>query len=89
MKLSTYFNKYSIYRIWHVETFDCIRILQGHDLKVRCLRFDSSYIVSGSYDGTIKIWDLKAALNASSSNDQLCLTTMEVGLQFNILTKIH
>lgn len=65
-------------RLWDVESGDCIRILEGHDILVRCLRFDSKRIVSGAYDGTIKIWDLHAAMDPRAPPDSLCLATLKV-----------
>ena len=42
-------------RIWDIECGACLRILEGHDELVRCIRFDSKRIVSGAYDGKISI----------------------------------
>ncbi|CAF5149931.1 unnamed protein product, partial [Rotaria magnacalcarata] len=50
------------FQIWNIECGTCLRILEGHEELVRCVRFDSKLIVSGAYDGKIKIWDLQAAL---------------------------
>lgn len=63
-------------RLWDVETGSCIRVLEGHDELVRCIRFDDKRIVSGAYDGKIKVWDLKAAKNPRASADALCLRTL-------------
>ena len=40
-------------RIWDIECGACLRILEGHDELVRCIRFDTKRIVSGAYDGMI------------------------------------
>lgn len=64
--------------LWNVESGDCLRILKGHEDLVRCLRFDSKRIVSGAYDGKIKIWDLVAALDPRTPASALCLQTLEV-----------
>lgn len=40
-----------IYRLWDIECGTCIRVLEGHEELVRCIRFDSKRIVSGAYDG--------------------------------------
>jgi hypothetical protein len=31
----------------------------GHEDLVRCVRFNSEYVISGSYDNSIRIWDFK------------------------------
>lgn len=66
------------FSIWEVETGTCLRVLEGHVQLVRCLRFDKRYIVSGAYDGRIKIWDLQAALDPNSAESTLCLKTLRV-----------
>lgn len=38
-------------RIWDIECGACLRVLEGHEELVRCLRFDKKRIVSGAYDG--------------------------------------
>ncbi|KAH8712014.1 F-box/WD repeat-containing protein pof1 [Phaeosphaeriaceae sp. PMI808] len=35
------------------------RILKGHSNGVMCLQFDDQILVTGSYDATVKIWDIK------------------------------
>merc|ERR1712112_410630 len=54
-------------RIWNVETGKCLRRLYGHTNLVRSVRFNRDIILSGDYDGTVKVWDMRAAL--------LCLRT--------------
>lgn len=52
-------------------------------------RFDSKRIVSGAYDGKIKVWDLQAALDPRAPAGTLCLRTLVVRLhQSNILTLV-
>lgn len=50
--------------------------MEGHEELVRCIRFDSKRIVSGAYDGKIKVWDLNAALDPRSHESTLCLKTL-------------
>ena len=38
-------------RLWDIECGACLRILEGHEELVRCIRFDNKRIVSGAYDG--------------------------------------
>ena len=41
-------------QLWDIECGACLRVLEGHEELVRCIRFDSKRIVSGAYDGKIK-----------------------------------
>ena len=43
----------TLYRIWDIECGACLRLLEGHDELVRCIRFDDKRIVSGAYDGYV------------------------------------
>lgn len=38
----------------------CKRQLEGHVGSVLCLQFDDTKVVSGSSDGTVRVWDLKS-----------------------------
>lgn len=64
--------------MWDIECGACLRILEGHEELVRCIRFDSKRIVSGAYDGKIKVWDLVAALDPRAQANTLCLKTLVV-----------
>lgn len=44
-----------ICRVWDIEFGNCLRVLEGHDELVRCIRFDNKRIVSGAYDGYVVI----------------------------------
>jgi F-box and WD-40 domain protein 1/11 len=68
----------SFSRLWDIECGSCLRILEGHEELVRCIRFDSKRIVSGAYDGKIKVWDLVAALDPRAPASALCLRTLVV-----------
>lgn len=43
-------------RLWDIEIGACLRVLEGHEQLVRCIRFDSKRIVSGAYDGYVQIF---------------------------------
>lgn len=66
------------YRLWDIECGACLRVLEGHEELVRCIRFDEKRIVSGAYDGKIKVWDLVAALDPRAPASALCLKTLVV-----------
>ncbi|XP_052432217.1 autophagy-related protein 16-1 isoform X7 [Carassius gibelio] len=67
-------------RIWTVDDFRLRHTLTGHSGKVLSARFllDNTRIVSGSYDRTLKLWDLrskvcmKTVFAGSSCNDIVC-----------------
>lgn len=40
-------------RLWDIECGACLRVLEGHEELVRCIRFDNKRIVSGAYDGSV------------------------------------
>ena len=40
-------------RLWDIECGACLRVLEGHEELVRCIRFDQKRIVSGAYDGYV------------------------------------
>ncbi|KAG9335351.1 hypothetical protein JZ751_005353 [Albula glossodonta] len=63
-------------RLWDIECGACLRVLEGHEELVRCIRFDNKRIVSGAYDGKIKVWDLQAALDPRAPASTLCLRTL-------------
>lgn len=42
--------------------------------------FDNKRIVSGAYDGKIKVWDLRAALDVRTPHQDLCLRTLVVSI---------
>lgn len=67
-----------------------MRILEGHEELVRCIRFDSKRIVSGAYDGKIKVWDLIAAMDPRSPTSDLCLRTLVVSeIYFSLVYKMR
>uniref|UniRef100_A0ACB8EJL8 Uncharacterized protein n=1 Tax=Sphaerodactylus townsendi TaxID=933632 RepID=A0ACB8EJL8_9SAUR len=45
-------------KVWHVETYELIKILEGHLGPVRCLSFDNWHLVTGSNDGYVLGWSM-------------------------------
>lgn len=74
--------------LWDIECGACLRVLEGHEELVRCIRFDTKRIVSGAYDGKIKVWDLVAALDPRSPASALCLKTLEVSIRISYHTRL-
>ena len=56
-------------RLWDIECGACLRVLEGHEELVRCIRFDSKRIVSGAYDGYANLFEFiypsQESLNSS------------------------
>jgi sulfatase modifying factor 1 len=63
-------NTTSEMRMYHADTGAPIASLAGHSDLVTCLAFDQSgaRLASGSFDQTVKIWDIAAALKAAKEN---------------------
>jgi F-box/WD-40 domain protein MET30 len=34
-------------------------VLEGHDSAVTCVYFDNEKLISGSMDGSLRLWDMK------------------------------
>jgi len=45
-----------------INTHECVRVLEGHEAKVRCLQFCASdqRLYSGGHDGKVLAWDVEA-----------------------------
>jgi len=79
----------STVRLWDAATGASIAALHGHIDTVRsvALTSDGRFVVSGSEDGTIRVWDVSAArLMTSSSYDDLVLALAATGLKDGWLT---
>lgn len=66
---------YSIY-VWSIQTGNILDVLTGHTSFVQSLRFSNSastpgQIVTGSWDGTLKVWDLYAGAGRGRSAETL------------------
>ena len=48
--------------VWDVASGRVIRRLQGHEQRVNAVEYneDASVLLSGSYDSTVRIWDMRA-----------------------------
>ncbi|BGP15732.1 hypothetical protein JCM10213_007973 [Rhodosporidiobolus nylandii] len=45
--------------VFSLETYDAVHALFAHTNSVTCLQFDSRFLVTGSNDGKIKLWDFR------------------------------
>ncbi|KAG7092938.1 hypothetical protein E1B28_009242 [Marasmius oreades] len=57
----------STLRIWDVEKGECKAVLAAHTGAITCFQHDEFKVVSGS-DGTLKVWDLRAATAATAED---------------------
>ena len=56
-------------KIWNFKTGELIRILEGHDDGVRCVKkLSDTLLASGSEDHTIKIWNLQTGECVATEN---------------------
>lgn len=46
-------------KIWDAYSFECLWVFKGHADSVRCIEISDSYIATGSFDETIRIYDAK------------------------------
>ena len=49
-------------KVWDTRMMRCLNELPGHSGSVRCLAFLESRLLSGSTDGTVRLWDFDALL---------------------------
>jgi len=47
-------------KLWTFGTFECYRVLHGHDHNVSCIEFvpTGDFLVSVSRDRSIKLWEI-------------------------------
>ncbi|USP77701.1 uncharacterized protein yc1106_04975 [Curvularia clavata] len=53
-----YKDRYKVGSNWKYGRYST-RILKGHTNGVMCLQFDDEVLITGSYDATVKVWDIK------------------------------
>lgn len=62
-------------RLWDIECGACLRVLEGHEELVRCIRFDNKRIVSGAYDGCVSHAFKRTAVTASGGTRRCCMSS--------------
>lgn len=72
--------------IWDIESGECVRVLKTPGEPIRCINSDSKRILSGSYEGAIKLWDLNAALNPRCPSNSLCVKTFDQVIDWSLAT---
>ncbi|EGV64161.1 SCF complex F-box protein MET30 [Yamadazyma tenuis ATCC 10573] len=55
---SVYSERYKVEKNWRKGLYVC-REFVGHKDGITCLQFNVKYLITGSYDATIKIWDIQ------------------------------
>ena len=46
------------HRVWDMDSLECVRVLEGHNEAVLALAVGPTFLVSGSYDTTVRFWGL-------------------------------
>lgn len=52
---------YVLFQVWELSSGKCLKTLKGHSNYVFCCNFNpqSNLIVSGSFDESVRIWDVR------------------------------
>ena len=45
-------------RVWDTERLEVVRVLEGHNEAVLALAVGDTFLVSGSYDTSVRFWSL-------------------------------
>ena len=58
-----------------MESLECVRVLEGHGEAVLALAVGETFLVSGSYDTTVRFWGLDTlrCIRYGTPLDDLCL----------------
>ena len=67
--------------MWDINTATCLSSLSGHTSVIYAvsLSADATTVVSGSYDATVRVWDISAAAATSPTGGQAvcpCIATL-------------
>ena len=54
-------NEDACLRVWNMTTGSCDQVLRGHSSAVWCMASSEQYLVSGSWDRTVKVWGIGGA----------------------------
>lgn len=63
-------------RVWDTETLECVKVLEGHNEAVLALAVGPTFLVSGSYDTTVRFWALDS-LRCVRCTEPSCLNIAE------------
>ncbi|KAK6341214.1 hypothetical protein TWF696_008300 [Orbilia brochopaga] len=55
-----YSERYKVERNWRKGRYQS-KVFRGHENGIVCIQFDDAIVATGSYDTTVKIWDLESA----------------------------
>jgi WD40 repeat protein len=54
-----------IIKLWNRTTWNCDKVFQGHENHVECVHFYHNFLISSSWDKTIRVWNLETTELAS------------------------
>jgi WD40 repeat protein len=63
-------------RVWDTETLECVKVLEGHNEAVLALAVGPTFLVSGSYDTSVRFWALDS-LRCVRCAEPSCLNIAE------------
>ena len=46
-------------KLWNHRTLECEKVFRGHENAVSCFHIGQNFLITGSFDETIKVWDLE------------------------------
>merc|ERR1711939_168372 len=76
-------------RIWDAKTFECTKVIEAHEGRVRCLFYDQaeSKLYSGGHDSKLRVWDTKTwqQLDRSFEEQGGWLTSISCSLDGHLL----
>jgi WD40 repeat protein len=65
-----------IIKVWDIRTGECVRNMEGHTEFVSCIDTATDLVISGAYDGTVRIW------NSETGQQEGCMKVHSFVLKF-------
>lgn len=57
-------------RAWCLKSLECVRVLRGHGEAVLALAVGRKCVASGSYDASVRLWDLAGIVGGGEEEDE-------------------
>ena len=75
--------------MWDIDTLDCVRVLEGHNEAVLALAVGPSFLVSGSYDTTVRFWALESLRCVRCAPRCMCPQSMQLPSMHALVVQHH